>query len=379
MAALAVVVVAHAASAAAPAPVPALVLNDGVTQLYSAPASEFQSSENLTWRLSPDDPDQVNGVLNYTLYQDQTTFPTGWLPTWNVSHTPIPNRPGWVYTDASRIDFSTNGSFVIHYNMTATNDSASEPRTSLTSCLLTVDAYLSNQHDQCGSPVIAAPAGMSALVTQAQNATTNGLVDLRWFVSANDTNLTVGNFSYEVLWMSTALQAVTGNFTSSGLDPTGADDANGVRYFLWNVSAGDTQQVQFKIHAIDPRTHQWANDSCVVGVNVEHITESSTCGAFAAAGGIDASGPTFPLINVPDQASRLGLSPVVLALFLGAVAVMIGAVGGFAVAQVPGGVAGGVLGVVAAIVMHDWPDWSIVVFFMAAAAVVVLYFARRGD
>lgn len=362
-----------AASATVPAPPPAFVLWNYATDYYPAPVGSFDARMNVTWQLSPDDPDQVNGVLNYTLYANQTAYVTGWLPFYNFTHFPIPDVPGWVYGNADFTDTTQNGTFFKAYNMTATNSTASAPNTGAISCLLTVNVGPGNGHDQCGTN-IQPPSGASARIAvvgtrEAIEAVTN----LTWALSPDDTNITHGNFSYRVV---ATLDGITqANFT----DPTDAGDDDGLRHYNQTSTGGASNAYQYQFRAEDNAgTHRWSNLSCAVTANTGHLYETNTCGNLGDSFAFDTDGPTFPMVNVPALATGLGITSTQAGLLLFGLFTFALVVGGYFKAGVVGAFLGLILGIAASASLALIPLWIIVAIVMVAASVIVLTLTRGG-
>lgn len=369
-----------AATAGTPSPPQAIVREVTAVTFFAFPPGQFSSDSILTWRLSAEDPDQINGTFTYTVYVNQTDAPDGWLRV-NASHLPLAGRPGWVYTTKTDTGpfFGVNQTppqgGIVDYtiNMTAWNGTSESAK----SCLVTVRATVVGSHDQCGAPVIRPPNGANALVNVTSNQTRGGNIDIRWGLSPDDPNNQTGNFTYEV-YQSTSVNGAATPFTSVGVDPVTGADANGVRYFNQAHSSGTASFVaSFKIIAKDPLTRQWANFSCVATVNSQNLYESNGCGSLSTLPAPSiAGGPQFPLLDVAAFATQTGLSLDLVGWLLSGVFLLCVTISGFRVAEGAGALIGASLGFVAVVIMGLMPLWITVVVFMAA--VTVLVFTMRG-
>lgn len=363
--------------AAAPRGVDALVAESISVAYQAAPPSFFDSKLNLTWRLSPDDPDQSVGAFNYTLYDNRTLSATGWFPTYNLSRTPVPGRPGWVYNGNLQIaSTATDSSYVIGYNMTVQDVFSASPNVSAPSCLLTFEAAQPGAHTQCGW-TIEPPRGVSALVDSLVRLESSQVTDttFRWRLSVNDTDQTNGSFDY---WFFYGLSPET-MFRN---DETQSVDTPGVRRLTMETSkaAGEAFHEYARFVARDPMTHQRSAYSCTVQVLGGAIYRASTCGDIQVpSGGFVGDGPTFPLINVPEAADTLDLPESVLAGILAAILVFGFISLGWLFAEVVGATVGGVGSVGLAAELGLIPIYTLIVAFLLAMVIIVAYFRRGGE
>lgn len=382
--------------AAAAAPPQAVVLQANSSTPAANPPGSYQVFYNLTWRVSPDDPDQINGSLNYVIWYNTTNVPSGWLIVYNNTNPDkVPLHPGWFKTQFSlqgpRLEYGLeSGTFLsrnVTLNMTVWN--ASDSTMSLESCSVRgFDAPnyystaggsdLTNVHDQCGlQSFIQDPPGVSARVN-IPSTTGNSSTQIRWNISIADLNQTAGNLTYRV-FVSTPDYNVTRPGANLGADPTGADDASAIRQFWFNTSGRQPAQLLIQIRAEDPLSFQWSNLSCAVSVHTDRIYEETTCGLMGNSAGATVGGPTFPLIaDVPGLASNMGLSTDALGWILAGVFLFAVMGGGFWAAGLVGAFAAGSLGVACVALMGLIPLWFVVVVFLVAAVVVFLMSGGGG-
>lgn len=366
------------ARAAYLAPVPALV---GVTvgsQSFSSPPGSFASQVNFTWMVSPSDPDQINGSLNYTFYEaNGGQTPSGWTCMRGClssigSHLPVPNRPGWLYMVVDTTGSLNgglgplpNGTTVFTFNVTANSGtSASAP-----SCQISMAQTINGAQDQCGSPIISQPTGVSALVTVPVNSQgSQGYQNISWMASPSDPG---GNFTYRVWAQERNAQGVT--FTAFNIT-SGTYLGSGLWTYNSSTTSADTFFVQ--VRAEDTwGTHQTSNWTCQVSFNAGHAVESNTCGTIAlpfSGSNAISSQPVFPMLNVTGFANGIGLSVTFSGFILGAIVIVLVAGLGLYVANGPGAIFGATLGILGAGVFALWPFWMVLLIFTGGAFAVVL-------
>lgn len=384
-------------AAAVPAPVPALVALNPSTSYFAQPAGDFQSSTNLTWVLSPDDPDQINGSLNYTLWQNwpginAANQPGNWAPVYNLSHQPVPNRPGWVYAGNVGIAAvtDTNGTLFVSRNMTVSVVGSITNPTSAPSCVVQInEAAAAGGHDQCGTPILAAPAGVMANVnvTYQYPSPAPGNINVSWPVSTGEPNVSAPSvLNYRVL-----VQEPTQNQGLVTLinitDPLDGDDSIGNRSLAiqtgFNTTAANAPNLQVMVRAEDPLTHQFSNYSCTTTVDPQALNQVTGCGALSNGNGQGLTlglTPVFPGLNVPVWESQAGLSATNGGWLLGALVVALLVFGGWLFTRdARGGSIGFALGVAAAVKMNLWQVWVIVVIFGVGLALIVrAYSGNKG-
>lgn len=358
---------------------------------------QYQWNANLSWSLSPDDPDQTNGSLDYTVYQNVSVnatglasctatanyFCTGWLPIFNSTPTAGTCSRGWACISLSYVGNTPslgdlfNGTMGT-YNVTAR--SAQNER-SLGSCIVNVDTLNTTNaspsgHDQCGYPQIRAPSGASALVTLVGNASVASQIDVRANLSADDPNSTQGNLSYRIL-LYTQDYDVNSSGADLGLDPRTAADQNGVRLNTLTIGGSSPGVVFVQWRAEDPLTHQWSNLSCSVSVNTANPGASSACGVLGDATNTTQGSPTFPMFDVTTFANNSGISLTLASwLLIGVLAAFFIFIA-FALAGAEGAVAVGATVLPFAYVLNLLPLWALVLLFVLAAISLVATWGRR--
>lgn len=363
------------ATAAAPRPVEQIVFENEQVSFYPSPPNSFSYAVNMTWKLSPDDPNQVTGAFNYTIYRNQTSYPTGWIPAYNFSRAAVPGRLGWVYSLNTGADSAVSQSFVTGWNISVQNPMSASPNVAGPTCLLSVDLAVNGSFYQCG-PLIEAPRGVSAIVeTAATSSSSQTNTTFRWRLSVNDTNQTSGAFTY---WLYVGAQPdrLTRFTGTPSLDSTGVLRLTVDSY----TTQGVTFQQYAQVRARDPLTHQRSNLSCTVQILGGSIYRASVCGDISSpAGGFLSDGATFPMIDVSDMADATEIDEDLLAGLLGTLLVL-GFTGmGFAAARVVGAIVGGIGSLGFATVLGLAPIYVLVVIFLGSMAVIVLTIARGGS
>lgn len=381
------------AIAATPRPPGAVVLDTSSWATTTLPSgrTQYQWSGNLAWQLSPDDPDQTNGSLTYTILlnvsinatgltpctaTDTTGYCSGWLHVFNGTGPFTPCRFGWACVGVSYQGYTPalgdlfNGT-MLSYNVTARS---ATNQISAPSCIVNVDSLnITNAtpsgHDQCGYPVIQPPSGASALITHAANSTDGVLVDIRANLSSDDTNQIQGAFRY-VRFLYTDEYGVNATGANLGDDPTGADDANGQRFDTLQIGGIAPTDLHVQWRAIEPFTRQWSNLSCVVNVDDKINGDQDKCGVLGLSkeSVYIPSGPTFPMFNATLYQMNSGLTQDQATWLMVAALTGLFTVAGFAVARVPGALLMLALGIPFAYVLGLIPQWWLILFFLLAAA-----------
>lgn len=338
-------------------------------ELYGGPLDLFDVDINVTWQLSANDPDQVNGDWGYRFVYGEGEEPSLWL---DVTPVPITDRSGWV----SAV-LQVAGSGVGTYNITVVaNDTAAEPAdaaASELSCVMEIDAR-DDMHAECGTG-IEAPPGVSAIVVAEATADYGANTTVRWALSEDDPNQTAGDYDYWV-YSGEALDAM---FNRS--DITISQDSDGVlRATLEDFTAPAGTFPQYvKVMARDPLTYQRSDFSCVVFVQGGEIYERQACGVLGSpSGGFSSGDATFPFVDISDVAAESGMTESIVGAMLGGTAVLGFALMGFKGAGVVGGFVAGILTLAFVAVLSILPSYVLVVVFLAALAIVVFAFRGRG-
>lgn len=355
----------------------------------------FDGTANVTWMLSPSDPDQINGTFTYSLYETNLAALPPIGPNLRVNLTPgaaylpVPGRAGWVYFNVQQ---AASGGSNYSYNMTAWQAGVE----SASSCAFTLDyrglvsdrLYAPNAtgtaHEQCGSPAagfpqIRPPPGVSAVVNQTATATTAGSIDFRWLLSPDDPNATVGNFSYRMFMFTTSYN-VTAIGANLGYDAVGSNDGAGQRFYEQVTGGTAPFTAEFQVRAEDASgTHQWSNLSCVAVVASGNLYEANGCGLLSSPSVTGSlGGPYFPFLDVPSFAASVGLSVDGVGWLLGGLLIFTVALAAFADARFIGVVVGAALGFGAAVALGLIPIWFVIVVFLICAGIVVLSVRSSG-
>jgi hypothetical protein len=359
------------------------------------------SPMNVTWRVSPEDPDQINGSFTYSLYARCPTVAAGYV-RFNLTDVPLPGRTGW-------LERSTNlnlgppfcGLGTLDFNMTAWNgtdqSSPSCPLNVTIDRMESTSIFFANKtivnQGQCGDRITIAPGGIAAQVKQTVNFTRDEnsvafvptLVDVKWPISVNDTNQTVGDFNYA---MQTSVIGNDGSISLSGieLDPrqTGTNgDGGGYRIRHIVYPDGLSNKLNYRVSAWDPVTRMRSNFTCAASIDTAINGSSSQCGdvdAFAALNGL-MSGTTvlFPFVPAASIATDFGLPQALAPWFLGIVWIGFLAGLGLWIAQAPGVMVGGIIGLGSAGMMGLIPLWLIILVFAALAAFALIYYKSGGE
>lgn len=361
---------AGSALAARPEAPPTVAIDvTAATSWLNAGVPQYSGTVNVTFLLSPDDPDQSAGDPTYTEYV------TGLSPgTLTVSPAA---RAGWVYYSTSYGPF-TDATAIVTWNITWNDGSGAEGE-SAPSCEVTIDFRILGDHDQCdpeslGTP--RAPTGLNGIIVE-ELTPTEGRTDLRWTVSQDDPDQAQGDFTYVVRFRNDDYPEGT---YSENDDPTDASDADGIRYYMDEYGGGASFVVTYDVFAKDPRTRLWSGYSCAIMLDQDAIHYQDSCGNLTVPDvTLNPGGPQFPLVNVTAGAEAFGLSTVTFGLILGAGTILAGAALGFATA---GPVGAGVMGTVAvafAAALNLFPAWAIVVLFLAAVGIAVTFWTRGGS
>lgn len=395
-------IVSVSAEAAAPRPPQTVVMYlDNITSY----PSNYDIKGNLTWRLSPDDPDQTNGVFTYSLYQNSTNSGTmtcsatsgpagspsgcGWLRVNQTGYSPIAGRAGWVRI---AVQFTvTNGGAICNtaypgncaFNMTAWNVSAGGIE-GYASCNVNLTWTIGGSRDQCGAYITNSPAGIAAFTQAVSNETLQGNLQTKWPLSVNDTNNDTGDFRYRIIAHTTTETGQTIQILND-TDPVTVIDGNGIR--IYNHTTGGTYRftAQYQVRAEDPLTFMVSNFSCQSSVNSGLLNDMNSCNGvslFTAIPSISET-PLFPLVpNVIWTGQHaFGLEGETSTKWLFA-AIWIGLLTGigFWLLGLAGAGGGATISMGTAAIMGLIPFWIVVVVFaLGLTAIVIFGSGRSGE
>lgn len=356
----------------------------------------WATTDNLTWRLSSQDPDQLNGSLNYQVWENDSSI-VGWHNVSGIGRfwNPVPHRAGWVYYTPGIGSFSQTDS-TYHYNLTVADLSGVQ---SIGSCAVSLDGLNVGSHDQCGNITIQPPPGLSASFnTTLFNATfPEPAIDYRWPLSPDDPHSSaIGDYTYQV--NASFLLLGGSNYPYNFSAPFGnLPFLNGsVMLTLSNVYEGNyshmpqlAQSVQTFVMAKDPQTHQWSAPSCAVINKWPAVgPELQNCGSLTNSVGVNFGfnntalpafgdgSPSFPAIDLPSVSSSTGLDMTALGYILGAVLIAGCAMAGYALAKNTGATIAPVFGLALTGLMNLWPLWLIVLIFLAIVGLATLLLTR---
>lgn len=412
-----------AVASAAPAPVNATVFQGYNVTSNAGPDDSWVARYNVTWRVSPDDPDQINGSLVYYRYdvvRDANGLyvesPTNYIGSFNftsgLTNHPVPNNPGWLWSLTTWTGCRTTGctwqdnksidSYVIANDTVSNSTFPCAPVSTNISQLRYLNTsgnqtHPVRSHFQCGEPLPAPVPGLQARVLHVGNATAydpTSTIDLKWKTSPDDPNANgTGNWTY---WMSMAFEDGLPVFDRKCTDGTGSgffaaivlvyckadnvtgSDASGTRQASFEV-VSVYEQVSFAIIAQNNATHQQAPMSCVLVIDTTRTLNVGSCGIYGSTvAGLDGE-PTFPLLDVPAWTAATGFRADLVPWLLAAVLTLIMTVGGFVSTQgspVGGGV-GFVLSFPAGFLCFLLPAWFLILLFFAAA-LVIWFLAKPG-
>lgn len=394
----------------APDPPGSVVLNVYNVTGYDGPGDHWIVRYNLTFQLSPSDPDPINGALNYTRY----TYGNG-NPLFNaplaLTIAPVPSHPGWVMATADMVavgcptctDSSTDGlrdASFFNVIVTANDTTVPGPQygESIPSCAanltgtqlrrLALPSPTPRGHAQClgtgpvNSTNVNGTTGLSVLVTDIGDGTVadpNTDVELTWTTSLSDPlNTTSGNYSY--WWIETLSAQPLGPLDCfCAIDTTNTNDANARRQHNFQI-ASDPQLATYWILVEDPFTRQWSNLSCSVAVSTERFFAANRCGSFGAGVADAPTGtPQFPLLNVTQFTDATGFSTAGALWFLSGALILALGLGGYMAAGPIGGAAAGILSIPLVVVLNLVAEWWMILVFFLAASVLVFFFSRGGD
>lgn len=346
-----------------PAPPERAVLEVYRVEQWDPDSTSYQAWWNLTFQLSSNDPDQVNGALDYNLWFNGTRILSA------ISLQAVPGREGWVYFNN---DFaaSAGDSGVYSLALTANNTTAEE---SILSCSLSATFRSNNSYTQCGA-TISAPPGVSAITTREANETAGAIVQVRWKLSEDDVDQVSGAFDYW-LYVGSALGSMYNQTITPSLDEAGVLVAE-VEYF---TAPGASFTNYNKVMARDPLTHQRSDFSCTVFVQAGALYERQACGTLGAPGGGPVAGePSFPMVDLDGTSAASGISVGILGAMLGVAFVFGLATMGFLMGGIIAGGAATALGIVFLGVTGIMPLWVLILIFLVAVTVIVLFF-RSGS
>lgn len=371
------------ASAQAPTPPQTFVMETRSVVNYASGSSSQEI--NVTWTISPEDTDQTNGAFTYSLYVRCPSLDGGGSPYYarlNLTDAAISARPGWLQR-STPLSLGTPfcGLGTLDFNMTAWNGTfQSSP-----SCGVNITAdrmesssiFFGNKsitnHGQCGSNITRAPTGIASQVQAFANSTQNGRLRLKWPVSTSDVNLTVGNFTYRVRGFE-AFEFL------NETDPTTGIDANGLRQQDVTLFDNASLNVKFQAAAWDPSTRMRSNWTCAVGITTIY-GETNVCGnveTFSPLNSLVGSGTVlFPWVAPAALATDWGLAQDLAPWFFGFIWIAIITGIGFWLANGPGMVVGGLVGLGSAGLFGLIPLWLIILIFALLAAVAIMLF--RGS
>lgn len=385
------------ADAAGPMPPQTMAIYmDNVT----ATPSNYDSSGNLTFRLSPNDTDQVNGAFTYSLYQNTTNTGAtlcnapsgtqngcGWvrinMTPGGGGYLPISGRSGWVKIPlqfAILPNTCNNGpdAYSCAFNITAwQNTVEGNP-----SCLTNLTLADQGAGAQCGAYIIEPPAGISALVQARSNTTSSGNIQSKWPVSINDTDTVYGSLTYRVR-MYTLTETGDTIELLNDTDPRDTSlDGGGSRIYNLTTSGTSRYFANFQSQVIDPLTFIQSNWTCVARVNADQFNDVASCNGvdpFEPVPEIAQTGAIFPLVNVPAFGSKMGFAEEDSSLIFGVL--LMGFVAGVGVWLLGlwGGIAGAFAALGGATIMGLIPVWITVLIFTMAIVPIVLLFNKGGE
>lgn len=407
-------------SEAAPAPTNASVLQAYNQTSQGGLGDAWVARYNLTWRLSPDDTNQVSGALTYYVFENVTGADGGTVidsvpgpgsftnRRANLTPEPVPDNPGWVWDHITYTGCATpactyqdNKSIRLYVLANDTIDQSAYP-CSLVDTNISRMRYLNQSrphavrsHFQCGENLVNATSGLRAVVTHVGNGTSYDpftQIDLYWRASTGDPNATgSGNWTY---WYGAQINDAAGLFDRrcSSRDEVGffrgrwgicdndtktAQDSLGIRHFTFQLGAPLAEVVSFQVMVENNATHQRSLASCIVAISSGRAFLERTCGSFGAnAAGLEGT-PSFPALDVPAFIAASGGSEATVAWLLAGVLFLVFAIGGFARAGPAGGGLGALVALPLAYVCYLIPSWFLVLsFFILGLALV---FWPRGN
>lgn len=390
---------------------------------------------NTTIQLSPDD-NQTAPAFGYTMCGFVGGVDSLGVPylctSLNSSLKAIPSRPGWAWTgingaldDCAIGDpcatgtYPSNQSHILVYNVTAWSGT-----TPSVSCNVTLDVTSVSQftndpsnvqgtentanldgpllfpyggnsqvsdgrltYHACGAAANPDPVpGVNAIVNSGYgpNATDPSITNVSWIVSPSDVNQTVGNWSYYA-FRSSSYPPNPALVYRGEIDTVNGTEAAGTRSLFY--TSFDAQNVVNPLYVSvigrDNVTHQQANFSCVVTVQQGRLNSEAACGneTLPIPLPIGQGAPAFPMLNITNWAPAVGLSVTNASIFLGAILVAIGVLGGWRLAGPPGAIVFGAATFAASIGLNLFPTWTIVLVFMLAITIGLLLWrgSSSGD
>jgi hypothetical protein len=367
-----------------PAPPAGMVVEVTRVETWNPDDASFQSWFNVTFPLSPQDPDQINGDFLYTMWINGVRVGE------NVNFTgcggivcsgPIPQRPGWAFW---LNDLAASGGIPTAHTINLTAKNASSLNTeSLWSCSVTIDLIVNGSHEQCGVN-IEPPPGVSLLsLTRSRFNEVDGelfsipaITDIRWHLSPDDTNQTSGEFDYYVYQGPTPgsiinFSGATPQFLSPGL----------MNFSIETFSSAENARFPLyaRVLARDPYTHQRSSFSCTAYVTSGAPFGSGGCGTLSTSlHDVLPETPTFPFANLTQSAEFLGISINMVGGLMGGATLM-----GLVLAalttrsMVLANVAGTILmGLLASFSII--PIWVYALTFLASISYVVLKLIPQG-
>lgn len=367
-------------TAAALMPVPHVVLEVTSAELVSSSNLSnpvYRTDFVLNWKLSPDDPDQVNGDYEYRWIWNGTDFGP-------ISGTPIAGRAGWLhlFPQTSGNDPGVHGITIV------ANDTATQTA-SVPSCLVTAEFRINLWHSECGNDTLETVPGVSAVVTnESVEGESGAIAAIRWKPSPDDPDQTNGSFSY---WLyggicPTLDQCEWENEIGLTLNLTyGTYSVESAGVFLTSIeqgiAPGGTIPLNVWLLARDNLTLQRSEFSCKVFVQNGALYERMACGEMPVPGGGFAaiSGASFPFVNMTFLQEESGLSETVLSAIFGGATVLGIATMGYLGAKTVGATVGALLSIALIASLGLMPGWLLVVLFMGALTLLVISLRKGGE
>lgn len=372
------------ARAAFIAPVSTFVGVVASAQSYSNPQGAFSSQINFTWTISPSDPDQLNGSLNYTFYEQNASIPGGWQCLRGClssvgSALPIPGRPGWLYlvVDAAPggFLFQTANGTQLQFNMTANTPGGFS---SDASCTILLAASIVGNQAQCGYPQIQPPPGLAASIIASSSQNGAAYVNITWPSSPSDpqnNSFTYRLTGYQLQQSGSPLLVF--NFTAPNASYLGGQN------WAYNQTASGPNTLQIQIRAEDTyATHQISNYTCLISIQIDAFNSVQACGLFStpqtSANGISTT-PLFPFMGTSTFANGLGISQDLSNLLLAAILILIIGGVGWYIAGAFGLIFAATLGIVLSGSLGLIPFWLFLFIFTIGAGAFVLAWRSGGN
>lgn len=371
-----------------------------VTQVtnYFGFTTNFQTDLNHTWKLSPDDPDQINGSFNYRIAWNSTDVALGESGGWLVSgpgYQPVPGRPGWVWaTGGSSWTDSTINLTGRNYTVRARDAGLN---VSAPSCQLNISFVHPPdglyRHSQCGILDIGPPRGASHQTVNISTETT-GTYDIksRWQIAASDPD--DGSFEYWA-WRSTEQAPTTTqirNFhsisfltapstllnQSTDFTQNSVSEGGGYRavYLSHSLAPGVSLPFYQAVIAVDGQTHERSDPLCVTLSRTDVRFSGSACGNITQTGleGVPAN-LTLPFADADAILNATNLTENQGAFIYGGMTGLVFVGFGFSI----GGPVGGMVAFAAVMPLLFYlgivPGWSLILAVLIGSVII---FMRRG-